>query len=360
MKRRVSLIVAFGLVIIAVFCSTTVYSQVSESPRLTVTGQTHLATDQGRVGIGTDAPEANLHVKERGPANTANFPQLLMEDQDTAHGGSGYTARWNINGTTAANTVCQFGFPASAAEPASGTFLRVDDNQNCRFYGDMLIYGNQGAAPLRDNIRFIAGIPLADIGSGAGQISDTAPDSTSNGIMYGHDMYLRAVGGWLSQTNTLSLHMAQMVRTTTQNISSGSNPTRINFDTASFDYGGIADTGPGRFDIVNNGIYAVDVSYAVEEPEDNSFVVYIYKGTDPVSVASAEPVPTGSSFGFVTVRCSATLPLVQGDQLFMYAEAFNRSGGKDAFTTEISELYRPTMTVTQLRGDGPVPNVGEE
>jgi len=361
MKRRTSLIVIFGVVVISVLYSITAYSQDSEAPRLTVTGQTHLATQQGRVGIGTDAPRSNIDVVETGGANHADRPVIQMQDIDAAAGGSGYTASWQISTITGGDTVCQFGFPATNTEPASGLFLRVDDDQNCRFYGDVVVYGNAGNPPLRDNIRFIAGIPLTDIGPAADQISDTAPDTTSNGLMYGHDMYLRAVGGWLSEVNPLSLHMAQMVRAqSSQHISSGSNPTRINFDTAPFDYGGIARTADGRFEIANNGIYAVEVSYGVGTLQDYTFVVYIYKGDDRASIAAAKPLSAGSSSGFVMVRCSTVLSLEQNDRLEMRAEAYNSEGGKASFYTETTEVYIPTMTVTQLRGDGPVPNIDTE
>lgn len=358
--KRIILTLAVAFVIMG---SAGLYADQSGEPKLITESDTYLAKDEGFVGIGTRDPEGNLHIKEIG-TDHENFPRIYMDDVY-----SGYRFQIRIDEESVGSRL-QFYYPCAGTEPGWGMYMRVNDNQDMRFFGDINIKGADPGiqTPARDNVRLGVGIGATS------PMQSTAPGGGQNGIVDARDVYVRSANDWMSMymavTTLHTLHMAKMYSGTAQSIPSGSNSGlqhKIEFTAEEFDIGNIADYGTtDGFTIGQDGLYLVTASWwcpdferSDRDDDDSELSVYIfvdYAGDTEgfIEALHAGAFVKGPEDSDGCVSLSDALNLSDGDKIEMrvshtaargHHHHHHHDGSRSTFT---DEARRPQMSVIQL------------
>jgi hypothetical protein len=133
---------------------------------------------QRYLGVGTHQPLGELHIKERPMADgsgNANRPKIYLEDIDTIPGTSdtykfGLTLRSpRSDGLYGLNWY----FPMHSSEPSNGAFMQVEENQNVRLFGNLIVRPSAARTiPARVGIGVTAPTQLLDV-NGAIKIATT-------------------------------------------------------------------------------------------------------------------------------------------------------------------------------------------
>jgi len=91
------------------------------------------------IGVGTNSPGAELHLKETGCAGTRNSPRLVMEDGNPANKPFMIEYDTEFEGTASEVSQIEWYFPADPSLPSIGLFLSAHEDLVCRFYHKLIV-----------------------------------------------------------------------------------------------------------------------------------------------------------------------------------------------------------------------------
>jgi len=350
MRKRM-FILFFGIIFLTV---TGAYAQGQD---LVVKGETALATDEGFLGIGTEDPARELHIKEiAGDPQSHNRPRITMED----YGGDAMVHE--IDTGNLGDITLQYYFPCNAGYPSWGMVMKVDDDQNIEFRGDMYLDCQRGGeTPRTQGVKLGLGI-TADTG-----IQTEAPDGTDR-FIDAHDIYVRKESDWISN-HMPTTHMAKMEMGQSSLSMPDGSYRKVDFDTVIFDKGGIADITNDRFKVKKDGIYLVVGSWWCKDFRDadkgnqetrlfiqlrvNGWTVgnavhevigHVMKSEEWTDNDTPIEIDPDDPDGFVSV--TDVFKLNEGDTVEM---CIWHSGGETSNSTYTTLWGRPRMSLIQMK-----------
>lgn len=335
------------------------YTQVSaeRDAELVVKTGASFATEGGTVGIGSDHPLWNLQITET-ESDGKFYPSLIMDDTDTPEG-SGYRFQMRID-TQAGEKQMQYYYPNAGTEPGWGMYMRVDDYQNARLFGDVC------TKRLEDPETGVLGPARMGVGVDHETMQTSDPDGEEDGLLDAHDVYVRAAddgsGDWFSNYTRQKMHMVKMVRSSAQvipyGLGSGGGEVRekIDLDDEEFDIGDMGDAANSRIEIKQSGMYLANASLwiprftqAHREKGTSWLSVYIYVNGEESCHSRCYVKGPRNTWGFAMVR--DVLDLDEGDYLEMWVCQTASAGGTRS--TETGIHFRPRISVIQLGAPSP-------
>lgn len=152
----------------------------------------------------------------------------------------------------------------------------------------------------------------------------------------------QVVGGYLAP-HTASVYMTTPVSCASTTF------TRMPFNGAAFDVGGLADiTTDNRIEIKRGGKYQITAVFRLIEPTEIQVAqCHVYKnGTTAIPSNLFQPAVFSGLYS-VRVQLVGTLELAAGDYLDLYGHQINSLA--NSYNTLTSTEGRPTLTVTEVR-----------
>jgi len=327
-------------------------------------GETCLGTEGGYVSIGPvgevtyEPDQPQLIIKEQpNLPNWYNRPCIRMDDYES--GGAGETEHYSQiridtqprDLAAAEHTVkLYFEFPVKITEPAWGKYLRVNDTQDVRLYGDVYLVGSPAGLvePERRDVKLSVDV-----------CGPAHPDGDTFGLLCAYDAYIRSArygaGEWLSNCYPANQHGCKGVRDPTKLVKDNVH-RRIKLNAQEIQEvplnSNFYDDIKGYFIIQRSGIYLVNASWRCPNylTCDNFNVaslielsVYVSGRGEVMRARSYVKGPEGEE-GSISVN--DVFQLKKDEIVRLYVR---HTAGEDKYTLEDTE-NKPRMSLFYLGG----------